>query len=218
MAEKSYRSFTGLTEFYYKVHGEDVQKVTDQRIKYLQEISVSKDQDIEKAYGDNQVAEMAVANGTIEVEAGFHKLPLEDRVALFGLEKSEDGIVSVGNDTPPYVAVMFAKTMEDGSREYVGLPKGLFTFPELEGNTKEDGVEFSSDSTTAEFMQAPVKGFEEEKAMLLGHDAKGTSVMKDAIWESIFGEGEAPENDTEGDQGSAAEGDQGSESEADLGA
>lgn len=188
MAEKSYRSFTGLTEFYYKVHGEDVQKVTDpERIKYLQEISVSKDQDIEKAYGDNQVAEMAVANGTIEVEAGFHKLPLEDRVALFGLEKSEDGIVSVGNDTPPYVAVMFAKTMEDGSREYVGLPKGLFTFPELEGNTKEDGVEFSSDSTTAEFMQAPVKGFEEEKAMLLGHDAKGTSVMKDAIWSAIFG-------------------------------
>ena len=196
MAEKNYRSFTGLTEFYYKVHGEDVQVVTDpERIKYLQEISVSKDQNIEKAYGDNQVAEMAVANGTIEVEAGFHKLPLEDRVALFGLEKSEDGIVSVGNDTPPYVAVMFAKTMEDGSREYVGLPKGLFTFPELEGNTKEDGVEFSSDSTTAEFMQAPVKGFEEEKAMLLGHDAKGTSVMKDAIWSAIF-DGKA-EDDSE---------------------
>lgn len=203
MAEKSYRSFTGLTEFYYKVHGEDVQAVTDpERIKYLQEISVSKDQDIEKAYGDNQVAEMAVANGTIEVEAGFHKLPLEDRVALFGLEKSEDGIVSVGNDTPPYVAVMFAKTMEDGSREYVGLPKGLFTFPELEGNTKEDGVEFSSDSTTAEFMQAPVKGFEEEKAMLLGHDAKGTSVMKDAIWSAIFG---GKEEDTSDDNAEETE-------------
>lgn len=209
MAEKNYRSFTGLTEFYYKVHGEGgVQKVADpERIKYLQEISVSKDQDIEKAYGDNQVAEMAVANGTIEVEAGFHKLPLEDRVALFGLEKSEDGIVSVGNDTPPYVAVMFAKTMEDGSREYVGLPKGLFTFPELEGNTKEDGVEFSSDSTTAEFMQAKVKGFEEEKAMLLGHDAKGTSVMKDAIWEAIFGES-APSSDPK----------ESSETESELGA
>ena len=45
MAEKNYRSFTGLTEFYYKVHGEGgVQKVADpERIKYLQEISVSKD-------------------------------------------------------------------------------------------------------------------------------------------------------------------------------
>lgn len=199
MEEKNYRSFTGLTEFYYKLHGEDVQQVTDpERIKYLQEISVSKDQEIEKAYGDNQVAEMAVANGTIEVEAGFHKLPLEDRVALFGLEKSESGIVSVGNDTPPYVAVMFTKTMEDGSREYVGLPKGLFTFPEVEGNTKEDGVEFSSDSTTAEFMQAPVKGFEEEKAMLMGHDAKGTTVMKDAIWEAVFGQSSESSNEDKG--------------------
>src|SRR5699024_1299598 len=93
-------------------------------------------------------------------------------------------------DTPPYVAVMFAKTMEDNSREYDRLPKGLFTFPELEGNTKVDGVEFSSDSTTAEYMQAPVAGFEEEKAMLLGHDAKGTTVMEDAIWAAVFGESE----------------------------
>ena len=91
-AEKNYRSFTGLTEFYYKVHGEDgaVNVVKDpERIKYLQEISVSKDQSIEKAYGDNTVAEMAVSNGTIEVEAGFHKLPLEDRVALFGLNQKQ---------------------------------------------------------------------------------------------------------------------------------
>ena len=191
MPEKNYHSFTGLSEFYYQVEGGELNEIKDpERIKYLQEISVTKDQEVEKAYGDNVVAEMAVANGTIEVEAGFHKLPLEDRVALFGLEENEDGLVAVGNDTPPYVAVMFAKTMEDGSREYVGLPKGMFTFPELEGNTKEDGVEFSSDSTTAEFMQAEVKGFEEEKTMLLGHDEKGATVMKDAIWAAVFGESE----------------------------
>lgn len=192
MAEKNYRSFTGLTEFYYKAHGAEgaVKVVKDpERIKYLQEISVSKEQSIEKAYGDNTVAEMAVSNGTIEVEAGFHKLPLEDRVALFGLEKSSDGIVSVGNDTPPYIAVVFAKTMEDGSKEYVGLPKGLFTFPDLEGSTKEDGVEFSSDSASAEFMPTKVEGFTEEKSMLLGHDEKGSTVMRDAIWKAVFGEG-----------------------------
>ncbi|KRM92795.1 major tail protein [Loigolactobacillus rennini] len=184
---KNYHSFTGLTEFYYQVRGEDVKEIKDpERIRYLQEISVSKEQEMEKAYGDNQIAEMAVANGTIEVEAGFHKLPLEDKVALFGLEKSEAGMVAVGNDTPPYVAVMFAKTMEDGSREYVGLPKGRFTFPENEGKTKEDGVEFSSESSKAEFMQAPVNGFSEEKSMLMGHDAKGTTTMHDAIWKAIF--------------------------------
>lgn len=186
--EKNYRAFTGLDEFYYQTEGSDVNAVTDpERIKYLQEISVSKDQEIEKAYGDNVVAEMAVTNGTVEVEAGFHKLPLEDRVKLFGLEEDEDGLVAVGNDTPPYTAVMFAKTMEDGSREYVGLPKGIFTFPEDEGQTKEDSVEFGSSSTTAEFMEKEITGFEQPKTMLMGHDAKGSTTTRDLIWEKIFG-------------------------------
>ncbi|WP_281060163.1 major tail protein, partial [Staphylococcus sp. GDK8D68P] len=136
---KNYRSFTGLTGFQYKVEGSEVQTV--ERIKGLQEISVSKEQSIEKAYGDNGIMEMATSNGSVELESTFHKLPIEDRTAIIGLTKNDDGVIGVGNDTPPYVGVMFTKTMEDGSNEYVGLPKGIFTFPEFSGNTKEDGVE-----------------------------------------------------------------------------
>ncbi len=182
---KNYRSFTGLTGFQYKVEGSEVQTV--ERIKGLQEISVSKEQSIEKAYGDNGIMEMATSNGSVELESTFHKLPLEDRTALFGLTKNDDGVIGVGNDTPPYVGVMFTKTMEDGSNEYVGLPKGIFTFPEFSGNTKEDGVEFSQDQSTGEFMQAKVEGFEEEQTMLLGHDEKGSTKMRDAIYKAVFG-------------------------------
>ena len=82
---------------------------------------------------------------------------------------------------------MFEKTMEDGSVEYVGLPKGIFTFPEFSGNTKEDGVEFSQDSSTGEFMQAKVEGFEKEQTMLLGHDEAGSTKMRDAIYKAVFG-------------------------------
>ena len=32
--------------------------------------------------------------------------------------------------------------------------------------------------------------------MLLGHDAKGTTVMKDAIWEAVFGESTEEEPET----------------------
>ena len=182
---KNYRSFTGLTGFQYKVEGSEVQTV--ERIKGLQEISVSKEQSIEKAYGDNGIMEMATSNGSVELESTFHKLPIEDRTALFGLTKNDDGVIGVGNDTPPYVGVMFTKTMEDGSNEYVGLPKGIFTFPEFSGNTKEDGVEFSQDQSTGEFMQAKVEGFEEEQTMLLGHDEKGETKMRDAIYKAVFG-------------------------------
>jgi phi13 family phage major tail protein len=186
---KSYNSFTGLTGFYYKVEGESATKA--ERIEFLKEVSVSKDQDIEKAYGDNTVAEMAISNGTIELESTFHHLPLEDRIKLFGLTKDEDGVVYVGDDTPPYVSVIFEKTTEKGS-EYVGLPKGLFTFPEVEGKTKEDGVEFSEDQSKGEFMPTAIDGVEGKKAMILGYDEKGSTKMRDAIWKKVFGE-EHPE-------------------------
>jgi len=184
---KNYKSFTGLTGFNYKVEGgEGVSSV--ERVKYLQEISVSKEQSIEKAWGDNEVAELAVTQGTVELSSTFHKLPIEDRTALFGLTKHESGAVGVGNNTPPYTAVMFTKTMEDGSAEYVGLPKGIFTFPESSGTTKQDSVEFSQDQSTGEFMQAEVEGFDEEQTMILGHDGPGETTMRDFIYNAVFGE------------------------------
>lgn len=184
---KSYNSFTGLKGFKYKVHGKDQEVTSVENIDYLQEISVSKEQSIEKAYGDNTVAEMAVSNGTIEVESTFHHLPLEDRVKLFGLLQDEDGAVYVGDDTPPYVSVIFEKTTESGAIEYVGLSKGLFTFPEVEGKTKEDGVEFSQDQSKAEFMPTDIPGVEGKKAMILGRDEKGSTKMRDAIYKKVFG-------------------------------
>lgn len=187
---KQYNSFTGLTGFYYKVHGEDGVKggTNPERIKYLQEISVSKEQSIERAYGDNTTAELAVASGTTEVESTFHHLPLEDRVALFGLTKNDDGVVFVGEQTPPYVACLFEKTTESGAREVVGLFKGIFTLPEIEGQTKEDKVEFSQDKSKAEFMSVDVEGVEGMQSFVLGRDEKGSTKMRDAIYKLVFGE------------------------------
>lgn len=189
MAEKNYKSFTGLKGFQYKPENvSGASSVSVEAIKHLQEISVSKEQSIEKAWGDNEVAELAVTNGTVELSSTFHKLPIEDRAVLFGLNKHQNGAVAVGNNTPPYVAVMFTKTMEDGSAEYVGLPKGMFTLPETSGTTKQDTVEFTQDQSTGEFMQADVKGFDEPQTMILGHDEPGSTTMRNFIYEAVFGE------------------------------
>src|SRR5699024_1143056 len=96
--------------------------------------------------------------------------------------------VAVGNNTPPDVAVMFTKTMEDGSAEYVGLPRGKFTFPEVSGTTKQDSVEFSQAQSTGEFMQAPVDGFDEKQTMILVHDEEGSTVMRYFNYNAVYGE------------------------------
>ncbi|OEK41306.1 phage tail protein [Staphylococcus saprophyticus] len=198
---KNYKSFTGLTGFYYKVHGSDevLGGTEAERIKYLQEISVSNETSLESAFGDNEVAEVGQSSAPVEIEASFHKLPIEDRIKLFGLEESEDGLVGVGQANAPYVSILFAKTMEQGHVEYIALPKGVLSQGDLEGTTKEDSLEFSQDSVTGTFMPEEVAGFNEKKSFFFGADEAGSTAKRDAIWEKLFGQShpdaKAPEED-----------------------
>lgn len=187
MAEKNYRSSTGVTGFHYGVIGDGTTAESVERVKFLQNITVEMPQEPVRAYGDNQVAEIAVSNGDISVSGAFHTIPIEDKQVLLGMEVVE-GIAAIGStDNPPYVAVVFAKTYQDGSAEYVGLPKGIFTRPNVEGQTKEDGVEFSSEEIEAAFMDRKVEGFDDEKSVLFAYDEAGETKNRDALFMMVFG-------------------------------
>ncbi|MBZ5203198.1 phage tail protein [Planomicrobium chinense] len=187
---KNYRASTGVSEFYYSELDEsDVATLAPERIEYLQTITVESPQEPVRAYGDNKTAEIAVSSGNTTVTSAFHKLPVEDRNRLLGLETTVDGLSSYGSsDTPPYVACVFAKTHEDGSKEWVGLPKGMFLRPNIAGETKADGVTFGTDEISAEFMDRDVAGFSEEKSVIFGRDEKGSTVARDALFAAVFGQ------------------------------
>lgn len=179
-------SFTGVDYFHYKILGENGGVKTPKRIEALQEVTISKDQDVVKAHGDNRTVETAVSNGDIELESGFHTMDLETKADLFGLE-SVDGVYAVGNDTPNDVACLFVRTNAQG-REIVGLFSGKFTFSDIEGETESDDIDFSSQKSKGTFIPVKVDGFEQPKAMLLGFDYKGENKNLYAIWEKVFGE------------------------------
>ncbi len=190
--EKNYKSSTGVDEFYYgKIDESTNLLATDaviERVRFLQTINIEMAQEIVRAYGDNKTAEMAVSSGDVGVTSGFHKIPLEDKTELLGWE-TVDGLIGAGTgDNPPYVGVIFAKTFEDGSREYVGLPKGMFTRPNIEGNTKEDSVEFSSEEIEAQFMDRKVEGFSKERSAIFAYDEAEETEKRDALFMKIFGE------------------------------
>lgn len=187
---KNYRASTGVSEFYYAVLDEsDVALLTPERIEYLQTINVASEQTPVRAYGDNTTAELAVSSGNTTVTSAFHKLPMEDRKALLGLEETTGGLAGYGStDNPPYVACVFAKTHEDGSKEWVGLPKGMFMRPGVNGQTKAEGVTFGTDEISAEFMDREVAGFADEKSVVFGRDAKGETAARDALFTAIFGQ------------------------------
>jgi phi13 family phage major tail protein len=185
--QKNYRASTGVDEFFYGEVGDSTVASYIERVEYLQNIDVDMPQEIVRAYGDNKTAEMAVSNGDITVTSAFHKIPMEDKQRLLGLEVKE-GITYMGStDNPPYVATIFAKTYEDGSKEYVGLPKGLFTRPKLSGKTKEDGTEFSSEEIEAQFMDREIDGLDEEKSVAFAVDKKGETTNRDMLFMKIFG-------------------------------
>lgn len=190
MAEKNYRASTGVDEFFYgTLDPTEVAIITGtpERVEFLQNITIEMPQEAVRAFGDNRTAEIAVASGNISVTGAFHTVPTEDKAKLFGLDTAT-GLTAYGaDDAPPYVAVIFSKTFEDGSREWVGLTKGIFMRPTITGQTKADGVEFSSEEITAEFMDRDVDGFDGTKSVIFGRDEVGATTQRDALFTAIFG-------------------------------
>ncbi|MFC4387520.1 major tail protein [Gracilibacillus marinus] len=187
--EKNYRASTGVDEFHYGIIGDGLVADAIERVKFLQNINVEMPQEIVRAYGDNTTAEMAVSSGNVSVTSDFHKIPIEDKQKLLGWEKSADGLTGTGsNDNPPYVACVFAKTYEDGHKEYVGLPKGIFTRPNITGATKGESTTFSTEQIVAQFMDRNVDGFEKDHSVIFAEDPSGSTTQRDLLFQKIFGQ------------------------------
>ena len=196
-----YNAATGLGKMYYAVLTEQpdgsVQIGDIKDVDYVQEMSLEFGEELERAYGSNKVAEIAKSAGETTLSLTFHKLPIDVQKDLLGLieHDSNANVYGFGNSSGiTYTAVAIPRTMEDGSMEWFGLSKGVFTRPNKEGQTKEDGVEFGSDEIEGQFMERAVGGFNEELAVMMAYEPKGSTEGKDAVFQSIFGK---TENTTE---------------------
>lgn len=188
-----YNASTGLGKMYYAVLNEQadgtVQTSAIKEVDYVQELALEFGEELEKAYGSNKVAEIAKSAGETSLSLTFHKLPIDVQKDLLGLIEHEtaSNVYGFGKSSGiTYSAVAIPRTMEDGSMEWFGLSKGVFTRPNKEGQTKEDGVEFGSDEIEGQFMERQVGGFNEELAVLMAYDDKGVTEGRDSIFDSIF--------------------------------
>lgn len=187
--EKTYKAAISVNDFHYDTFESDDEnelKGEIERVRFFQEISVEAQQEIARAYGDGEVAEMGVSNGPMNVSGQFHKIPQEDKDRIFGLKKFGT-LSSYGTNTnPPYIAIVFSVESQDGAKGWYGLAKGKFTLPTVEGSTKEDSIEFGSETAEGEFMSRRIKG--ENVMRLSGEDAPGETKARDEIFEAIFGQ------------------------------
>ena len=192
-----YNAATGLGKMYYAVLTEqpdgsvEIGNIKD--VDYVQEMELEFGEELERAYGSNKVAEIAKSAGETTLSLTFHKLPIDVQKDLLGLIEHDTNanVYGFGSSSGiTYTAVAIPRTMEDGSMEWFGLSKGVFTRQYKEGQTKEDGVEFGSDEIEGQFMERAVGGFNEELAVMMAYEPKGSTEGKDAVFQSIFGKTE----------------------------
>lgn len=188
---KNYSGRVGVTNFYYMVLDDTDAAVgtAPERIEFLQNMSIEFTQEIARAYGDNRTAEIAVANGPVNVTTQFHNIPQIDQDVIFGAEVVEGVSAYGGDDNPPYVALVCEVTHNDGSSSWLGLPKGKFTRGAEENTTSEDSIEFANDSVTGEFMERDLPSYETAKSYIKGMDGKDETTKRDFVFNEIFGVG-----------------------------
>src|SRR5699024_2510418 len=124
---KTYKAAINVNDFHYVELDEDNKVVGEiERVRLLQEITVEAQQEIVKAFGDGETAEMATSNGPMTISGQFHKIPQEDKDTIFGLSKNGELSAYEPDSNPPYVAVSFSLEDQDGGKGWYGLAKGKF--------------------------------------------------------------------------------------------
>lgn len=108
----------------------------------------------ETLFADNGPMETASTIGKIEVEIEKNELKIAERADLLGHQVDANGaMVSGDSDTPPFVAVGFRSLKSNGKFRYVWLYKGKFNDPEDNNETKNDGINFQTDTIKGQFLR-----------------------------------------------------------------
>ncbi|MDD3212209.1 MAG: hypothetical protein PHY64_00950 [Eubacteriales bacterium] len=86
-----------------------------------------------------------------DVELAVDRARPEALSLIEGRTKDANGVSKLGGNEPPYVAIMLAYTLDDGSTEYWVLYKGKFTAPDREGKTIDGKLEYIDDTAKGSF-------------------------------------------------------------------
>src|SRR5699024_9672336 len=103
-------------------------------------------------YGDNMVVETASSMSNIEVNVTLTGVDPKVEAEILGHTYGNGTVLKNSENIAPFVALMYQRTMANGSSRYVVLYKGQFALPEESSSTKEDSVEFQSTPLTASFL------------------------------------------------------------------
>lgn len=98
----------------------------------------------ETLFADDGPMETATALGKIELELETADLPLDVQAVLLGHTRAGGVLYRKAEDIPPWVAIGFKSMKSNGKYRFVWLVKGKFLVPELNHETKKEGITFQT--------------------------------------------------------------------------
>lgn len=102
-------------------------------------------------YASNKKVRNKKVLESYEVELGLDKIRAAMRTKMDGRERDANGVELLGMSNPKPMAIAFALTLDDGSRELWQLYKGTFETVTVEGKTAEDKFEYQDHTAKAVF-------------------------------------------------------------------
>lgn len=107
----------------------------------------------ETLFADDGPMETATALGKIDLELETADLPLDVQAILLGHTRTGGVTTRKAGDVPPWLAVGFKSIKSNGKYRYVWLYKGKFLLPELNHETKKEGIAFQTPTIKGTFVK-----------------------------------------------------------------
>ena len=107
-----------------------------------------------KVYASNVATRNEKRVDSYTVSLNLDKIPYAKRETVLGRDKDSNGVQIIkGNQVAPYLAIMFALTLDDGSKELWVLYKGKFSEPSQTGHTDSDSMTYQHPTIEGTFVR-----------------------------------------------------------------
>ena len=148
----------GLKNVYYALLTKDddsgVTYGTPKKLGHARKATITKETETVTIYGDNSAVATKTRLKSLGLSIETTNIPIEDQAALLGHDyNSSTGVMTAkGDDSPPYVAILFEATKFTGGSIFYKFCKGKFTETNEEFSTQEESMNPTAPSLDGNFI------------------------------------------------------------------
>lgn len=141
-------------------------------------------------YASNKATRSEKRVETYTVSLELDKVPYTVRKVLLGRRQDRNGVQIIkGSQVAPYVAIAFALTLDDGSKELWTLYKGKFAEIPVKGHTDSNSMTYQHPTLEATFIR---REYDDALAAVVATADEGvTSTVKDGWFTEVYEEATA---------------------------